>query len=145
MYGIRKFNSLMNSACPSFGFLEALLPQISTALRLAGRLVQIYMEITTQDSSPTGLATLIKPRVATTCCAQALFKSTIKLQWGRASTPFRAIGDPNMISAYLSGRTRKRETGGCSLGMTTCSDTGQHFCFPTCRTVLLWSNGEEKW
>ncbi|KAI3448961.1 hypothetical protein Pfo_005626 [Paulownia fortunei] len=72
-------------------------------------------------------------------------QSTMKYQWGPASTPSLAITILNMISVYLSGRTLKKETGGCNLGMTMYWDTGQPFYFPTYQTVLHWLNGVEKW
>nr|GMC79879.1 hypothetical protein Iba_chr04aCG15070 [Ipomoea batatas]GMC84589.1 hypothetical protein Iba_chr04cCG13060 [Ipomoea batatas]GMC90618.1 hypothetical protein Iba_chr04fCG9850 [Ipomoea batatas] len=74
-FGSLKSSNLMSSVCLSFGFWEVISIQISTALKLVGRLAQICMVITTQDSSPIGLVMPIKPRGATICYAQALFKS----------------------------------------------------------------------
>nr|GMD62215.1 hypothetical protein Iba_chr12bCG3340 [Ipomoea batatas]GMD71685.1 hypothetical protein Iba_chr12fCG1270 [Ipomoea batatas] len=120
MYGSLKFSSLMSSACPSFGFWEVISIQISTVLKLVGRLAQTCMEITTQDFSPTGQVMPIKPLVATIYFAQALFRSTTKLPWEPAFPLFPATKVLNMISAFLSGRIQKRATGGCNLGMIMC-------------------------
>ncbi|KAL0397491.1 UNVERIFIED_CONTAM: hypothetical protein Scaly_0197500 [Sesamum calycinum] len=40
-----------------------------------------------------------------------------EIAMGASIYPFLAIAVPNMTSAYLSGRTRKRGTGGCNLEM----------------------------
>nr|GMD26119.1 hypothetical protein CK203_018523 [Ipomoea batatas] len=93
------------------------------------------MVTTTRGCSLTGLAMHIRPRAATTCCARASFKSTVKSQWGQASLPCLPTEIHSTISVFLSGRIQKKGTGGCSLGTTTFLATGPRSCSRTWQTA----------
>ncbi|GJW22800.1 hypothetical protein Tco_0033422 [Tanacetum coccineum] len=102
------------------GHQVARLAKILTALKLDGRSAQIFMVITTQDYSLIGLVMHIKLLAATIYCAQDLFKSIAILQWEQAYLLYLDLGTHNMTSASLSGRTKKKEIGGCNLETDTC-------------------------